>query len=360
MSKRKGLPFIPLQMPDMDAAFAGKQFQIEAAHNRTCEDSKMYPIFRDTIYRLIFANFKWEGDITPVEAAMIERQLITTGRIVAVRSTLNVNGKQPEGVYYGYLGMGEGNITNPIDINKPTEFQETFDFYGQSSMVSCSGLNGTMFTAYNENNYVIGYDTTAVNIISPMITSPISYLDILAHEIDKAYRAWRIAVETNKLGMVFSTPDRAVAQMLQRILQGLSDDKPYVVMQGNLTASIETIFRNNNLQGVSVYYQNLLNAWSLVMDVLGIENESAQKRERMVVEEAVRNNSLAKCTGYDRLRARQIFAEQVSKKLGKNIRVSNAFTQLLDENDNNGNGIIDKQGGNTDGGSNNNSGIGYN
>lgn len=326
MSKPKGLPFIPVQMPDKAAAFAGKQFLINGTQTPCHNQSKLYRLFRDSIRKLLYANFEWSGDITPIEASYLEYQLIETGRVIAMAA----NGT----VYYGLLGMSD---TQSDDQNT---VQVLYDFYGQPSYASCTGLNGSVLTA-DANHFVIGYDTMCTTVISPMVPPTSVYIDALAENLDNAYSAWRVAIDTNKLGMVFNAPDETSARLMQKVLNDISANKPFVITRGNMSQQVNTTYRPGAQGAVSAYYQNLLNAWSLVMDFLGIENESAQKRERMVVEEAVRNNSLSKSLGYDRLRARQIFAQQIGEKLGKHITVTNAYARLLDETDTNGNGMQD-------------------
>lgn len=342
MSKKRGLPFIPVQMPDKTAAFAGKQFLIASQHAPRGKRSKLYNLFRDSIRKLLYANFEWTGDINPIEASYIEYQLIETGRVIAMMENSNI--------YYGLLGMADnkGDESNQVQI--------LYDFYGQPSAASCTGLNGTTINA-DANHFVIGYDTLCTTVISPMIPPTSVYIEALTDNLDNAYSAWRVAIETNKLGMVFDAPDETSARLMQKTLDDLSANKPFIITRGNMSQQVNTTFRTGALGSIGAYYQNLLNAWSLVLDFLGIENESAQKRERMVVEEAVRNNSLSKSLGYDRLRARQIFAQQIGEKLGKNIRVTNAYARLLDKTDTNGNGMQDtgenvNNGGNTNGISN--------
>lgn len=336
---RKKLPYIPVQMPDKTAAFAGKQFLIENSHSEK-KRSKLYPLFRETIRRLVYANFEWDGDITPIEAAALEFKLIETGRVIAVRSIRNDINSVPGGIYFGTFGAPDIIPEKTFQEDGIDSIQLTFDFYGQPSIASCTGLNNVVFTATSDN-FVIGYDTMAHTIIDPMTTPVISYIDTLTDVLDNAYGAWRVATETNKHGLVFNVPDETSARIMRKVLEDISDNKPYIILRGNLTQPSNVAFRPTGGNAVSEYYQNLLNAWSLVMDFLGIENDSAQKRERMVVEEAVRNNSLAKSLAYDRLHARQIFAEQVSEKLGKKITVKNAYTAILDNTDVNGNGIQD-------------------
>ena len=94
MGKRKFLPFIPVQNPDKAAEFAGMQNQFVEA---PCNHSRLYYIFRDTIFRLLYSNFKWYN-ITEQEARMIEFMLINNGRICAVKTEFNMDERTPDGV----------------------------------------------------------------------------------------------------------------------------------------------------------------------------------------------------------------------------------------------------------------------
>lgn len=318
MGKKNKLPFIPLQPYNMDAAFAGKQYIINDAFSSSCDNSEFYSIFRDTIYRLLYANFSWDGDITPLESRALEKMLLTNGRVCAIRTHFDVDQQTPEGIFYGYYGS-EG-IATP-----------TYDFYGNPLEASCTGLNGRVYTTKNPDDFVIGFDTTAININGQIITTVSSYIERLARLLDEAYQAWRVAVETHKQGIVFYVPNKQMNNILENVLNKLSANHPYITLQGSMQEQAQVFFRTTGADAVSVYHQNLMNAWSLVMDLIGIENESEQKRERLVVAEAIRNGSLAICVGADRLRAREIFAEQVKEKLGITITPHNYFKEILRE-----------------------------
>lgn len=314
--RKKNLPFIPLQPNDMDAAYAGKQYIINDAWSRDNERSRMYQVFRDTLYRLLFANFVWEGDITEQEAHALEQFLLMHGRVCAIKTEFSTDDLTPDGIFYGYFGSN--NKVQPL-----------YDFYGNPLSASCTGLNDREYYADSPEKFVLGFDTTAYNITGPYIVPPYTYMDTLALALDEAYQAWLVAVETHKQGIAFQVENKQTEENLKKMLSKMSDNNPYVILKGEMAENMQILYRTNGADAVEVYHQNFMNVWSLVLDFLGIENESEQKRERLVVEEAIRNGSLAKCIGADRLRARQSFAEQISDKFGINLQVKNYFTEMI-------------------------------
>lgn len=316
MARKKRLPFIPLQKYDQDAAYAGMQYLIENAQNDSWNDSGMHSFFKDSIYNLLYANFKWEGDITPVEAHAIERMLIQTGMVCAVRSQFDEETQSPAGIYYGrYNTAGADNVT--------------YDFYGYPSAAACTGLNGVVIRA--TENFVLGHDSLAYNYVSPIVSPLESHVSRIACLLDEAYQSWRVAVETHKQGIVFDAPDNATFNLLSATLKKISANNPFIITRGIAGADrVNTLFRTGGHDAVTVYYQNFLNVWSLVLDLLGIENEAENKRERLVVEEAIRSGSLSRCLGQNRLAARQEFAREL-QKLGVSVTVSNAFAAIIRE-----------------------------
>ena len=313
MGKRKFLPFIPVQNPDKAAEFAGMQNQFVEA---PCNHSRLYYIFRDTIFRLLYSNFKWYN-ITEQEARMIEFMLINNGRICAVKTEFNMDERTPDGVFFGMFGTDVDGIT--------------YDFYGNPEKASCSGYNGKIFKANDTDHFVLGFDTKAVFQSNMYVRTLVNYVDNLAEELDRSYSAWKVAAETRKCGMAFNCKSERSAKLLRRTLKELSENNPYVVVNGEINDDIEVMFSPNNTDGLSEFHMNFMNCWGFVMDLLGLENNSQNKRERLVVTEAEMNRSLSRDLGADRLAARKVFAEECNKKFGTDIKVENYLASMVTE-----------------------------
>lgn len=311
--KRKGIPVQPV---DQTAEFAGYQYQATPAPQ---VHSKHYRFFKDTITKLLYCNFKWYG-LTPAESQMLEYLLINEGRAVAVKSEFDLSILSPEGVYIGRPG------TDVPDLK--------YDFYGHPTQCSCSGFSDLIVRAYDPQHFAMCFDTSA-NIRNQTVVAPLStYIDELATDLDNAYSAWRVACETRKSGMVFNVPDPKSAKMLEGVLTRLGDNNPWIVITGNQTAfDAMTVpqFAPNNTQAIGDYHNNFLNAWNSVLDLLGLENAQQDKRERLVVAEALSNKNISRYVGADRLKARKEFAREFSEKFGVEIRVENYLASVATE-----------------------------
>lgn len=327
MARKKKLPFIPVQEYDMGTEFAGKQYLFNDSVNTS--HSKRYELFRDNIKRLIMSNFRWYG-ITEQESNQIERLLNEEGRICAIRSTFNAELRQPDGIYFGRFGSGN-NVT--------------YDFYGFPSSCSCTGYNGIELIANSPNDFVIGYDSKAHIRQQQEIKPVYSWIDNLASELDDAYSMWKVAADTRKTGLVFKVRDTRSAKLLKQVLGRKIENESYIVVEGSELENTEIIPTTYNNSVLSDYHMNFMNTWGLVLDLLGLENNSQNKKERLIVTEAEMNRSLSRYIGADRLSARKDFADEVNKKFGTNIKVENYLASVVEENGNDAN-IYGKQEGN--------------
>lgn len=317
---RKKLPFIPVQPADKMAEFAGF---LPPEYNFNHKRSNKFSIFRDSIIKLLFSNFRWEG-LTEREQKTIEYNLIFRGRVCAIRSRFDVETKTPDGIFYGAYGSETNNVT--------------YDFYGFPNQATCTGLNGQIFTANSPDDFEVGFDSSDNIYQFGMLTTPLySYVDILADELDRSYCAWQVAAETRKLGMVFQCQNQKSANILKDVLKRISENDPYVIINSDISDQTDVLWNSSNTQGISEYHMHFMNTWGFVLDLLGMENNSQNKKERLVVTEAEMNRSLSRYLGANRLMARKLFAKNCNEKFGTNIKVENYLDSIVNENPNEAN-----------------------
>lgn len=317
MSKSRRRGDIPVQMQDMGPEFAGFQFQ--AATNDCCngfKKSRKYNIFRDTLLKMVYTNYIWYG-LEEKESSAIENALINDGRVIAVKSDFNMSEMTPDGVFYGRY------------VSHPTVTD--VDFYGWPIAAGVMGLNGKNINVVGQDKFVVGFSSSAHNRIYCMTHPIYTYIERLAMEMDDAYSAWKVAVETRKCGMVFQVPTKRTANFLQKILSDISDNNPHIVITGELEGETQVVLNNVGGDQITQFHDNFMNCVSFAMDMLGIENSPSNKKERLVVSEAEMSRSLSRYIGADGLKARRAFADECNKKLGSNIRVENYLASVIDE-----------------------------
>lgn len=283
---------------------------------------KSYNIFKDSLMRLLYSNFKWYG-LEEYEANMIERMLISTGRVCGLRTNFDIETQTPDNIFFGYYGTDVDNVE--------------YDFYGRSTKASVSGFNGKVYRAETPNDFVVGFDSTCYYFYNVGIPPIETYVRYLAEELNQAYETLKVAAETRKSGIVFQCQTQRSKQLLEQILKNRSLNSPYIVVTSNLGEETETLFRPPNSSDLTEYYTYFINTWGIVLDILGLENNGNSKRERLIVNESVQNQSLARYIGGDRLQARKRFAKELNNKFGMNVRVENYLSSLVVESPNNAN-----------------------
>lgn len=302
---KRCLETIPVQLTDMDAAYLGAQYTA-----CDCRHRPMYGVIKNSIKRIIFSNFAWEG-LTPIESRFIERSLIMYGRVAAVKSKFDIENRTPDGVYFGKINI----------------YTDKFDFYGQPyGEIGITGLNGIEIKS---KDYAIGYDTTACNTLSAEIPPIYTVIDKLTQVVYEAYSAWVVARETSKSSTIITTNNHRSAKIIRTILNAISENNPYIVLENDpAMENITTDFRNNT-EHVKVFYDNYINSWGMVLDILGCENAAPNKHERMIVGEMELNQSFSKYISADRMQAREMFADLVKEKCGKTITPYNYLHEII-------------------------------
>lgn len=323
MGRKKKLPFIPVQFQGgQDAEFAGKQYQMvgQYINDSVPTVTEHEQLFYDSIMRLVYSNFKWYN-LEDYEAHEIEYRLVNEGRVAAVQSRFSLENLSPDGIFFGAYGT-----------DTPTT---TYDFYGNPDSISVTGRNGTILRATNQDDFAVGYDTMAYYIQSPTIR-PITYwAKMLAHDLADTYAAWRVAVDSRKSGLVFVVNDKREASMLRQVLSRKNNNDSYIVVEGGTFENqMQALFPNYSPDIITEFHENFMNIFGLVMDLLGLENNSTNKRERMIVSEMEMNRSLARYIGADRLAARKQFAEELNEKFGMNVKVENYLAAIVAEDGN--------------------------
>lgn len=273
---------------------------------------------RQALLRLLFSAVRWEG-VDDVTSRFIERTLLMTGRILAVKSRLDFGKRTPAGVYFGKYNCDS----------------DLFDFYGQPLKVYATGVNGTAIYA-DYDNYVIGYDTCATSNIGCLALPRFGMIDAMAKRIYDSYAAWQVSRETSKAAMILTVNDDRQEKLVKEALENVSENKPYIIIQNggaasaSLAAPVEVNFRNN-IDLVKLHYDNYVNTWGACLDVMGFPNAAPNKHERMIVGEMELDQSLSRYVGGDWMKARELFAEQVKKKLGLSITPVFATEEIGEE-----------------------------
>lgn len=306
----QNLPFIPIQMADMGPMFADKQYIATDAvlYGRTPRQK----LFEESIRKLLYSNFVIDGlDIN--HSRLITRLSINEGVYCAVRA----HGE----IFYGRAGSYVDNLNNDTLV----------DFYGMPTSLTCTGYNGQLIEATTPNDFVIGFDNCAVDRRA-ILTRPLqTYINYLAYELDDAFQAWKVAAETRKLGMIFQCTGKKEKEILQQALSKVAENNPFIVTTTNLQEGSSVFYNTTNVSGLSEFHSYFMNTWGSVLDLIGIDNNSQNKKQRTNIPEIEMNRSLSKYIAAGRLRALNEFCDEHNEKFGTNIKARNYLAELMEE-----------------------------
>lgn len=285
-------PGINMNMAEKTAEFAGMQYIVDRGGTSYRE------IIVDQLRRLVYSRFKWYGP-TNEEAHALEWALVTGGQVGIVRSKLNFDTMSPEGVFVGMIGQQNPEI----------------DFYGKPLSVIITGLNGKTIKANEQKDFVVGYDSMAHTNFGILVNPYETKINNYAKLIDNALQMWIIAAETRKSGMVFQVNTERQKKFLEKVLEKISGNSPYIVVLGDVSGvNTSANFAPSNTDALKDYHDYLLNCIGWALDDLGLENQPQQKQERLVVTEAKNNRNLSRYIGADSLLARKAICDELREK----------------------------------------------
>lgn len=323
----KLLPIIPLQAADMGPMFADKQYQY-AGHTDAFafRETPRKRLFEETILKLLYSNFVIDG-IEIYESRLINKLAITEGQYCAVRKYGSI--------FYGRSGGTADNVQQGS-----TNVNPYVDFYGMPTSITCTGYNGEVIEANSPKDFVLGFDNCAVNRRAILTRPLITYVKQLAFELDDAFQAWKVAAETRKLGMIFECNNAQSKKVLQQALSKITENDPFIITTNQIKETTSVFYNTTNMSGLSEFHSYFMNVWGSVLDLIGIDNNSQNKRERLNVPELEMNRSLSKYVAAGRLRALNEFCDEHNEKFGTSIKARNYLAEVLSENDNSNEEII--------------------
>lgn len=317
---KKGLSFIPLNREAKNVELATNFSYIlkendilrqKNEHLRGKHDgkSRRFGIFKDNIIRLLYSQFEYHG-MTREERAMVEYCFLNEGSCVAVKEN-------------GIVSFGNVEIESVL-----------YSFYGTPLQVACRGATDKKIINVKEPNFVIGYDTLAILNTTLLVAPIITYVDNLAKELDNSYSALRVAVESNKASLIFSAKNKKEGAILRQVMDGISENSPHIVIENDDNFQPENILiKSSSTNIIEQFHSNFVNTWSSVLDLIGFENSPQNKKERLVVAEAIANMNISNHIANDRLKAREIWLKEINEKFGTNYSVTFSVKHEKDLNE---------------------------
>ena len=221
---------------------------------------------------------------------------------------------------YGRVGFAKDDVTGDL-IALPMVQNGQFDIYGEPKGIIMFGMNGYQLHADRENSVYCYDNYNKRGIISDVM--------MFAKRLEIIERTKDINIAAQRTPYVLSGTKSQMAALM-KLYTDITENKPVHMIDKSLDlTSVQCLptlapFISPDLEIIKKH------VWGEALNFIGVDNNATEKKERLVVGEAVGNLGAVKAERYARLKPRQEAVEKVNEMFGTNIEVE-INAEVVDE-----------------------------
>lgn len=221
---------------------------------------------------------------------------------------------------YGRVGFAKDDVTGEL-IALPMVQNGQFDIYGEPKGIIMFGMNGYQLQTDRENAVYCYDNYNKRGIISDVM--------MFAKRLEIIERTKDINIAAQRTPYVLSGTKSQMAALM-KLYTDITENKPVHMIDKSLDLTsvqcLQTLapFISPELEIIKKH------VWGEALNFIGVDNNATEKKERLVVGEAVGNLGAVKAERYARLKPRQEAVEKVNEMFGTNIEVE-INTEVVDE-----------------------------
>ena len=188
------------------------------------------------------------------------------------------------------------------------------NIYNEPVKLSCIGANGYNKTKTNYVDSVLMYNNFSHE-------SPISRLETYARRIHAIENTSDINVNAQKTPyLIVGSKDQEFT--LKKIYAQLDDFKPAIFIDKGLDKDTIKVMKTDAPYVVDKLEDQKRKLMNEALSYIGIDNNSSEKNERLLMDEIMVSNGLAIANRNSRMQTREIAIQKINKMFGLNISVS--------------------------------------
>lgn len=266
-------------------------------------NNELYMFYYLSLKELAMSTFEWIGLPDTINARFLEKILFESG----------------QAVYFNDEVIGD-IITN---VSATSEYN-----YNDIPIERASYTQQGYYRNLNINNSVIIYN----NMIR---TSSESIARLYAYKIYDLDMAIMVNARAQKTPVLIECEESQRLTMLNLYKQ-YDGNEPVIFGNKGLSSKGLKVLKTDAPYVSDKLYELKTNIWNEALTFLGIANVSNAKKERMIVDEVVRNLGGTISARFSRMNMRQSACEEINKMFGTNItvRFKDVTTEILGEKDN--------------------------
>ena len=266
-------------------------------------NNELYMFYYLSLKELAMSTFEWTGLPDTINARFLEKILFESG----------------QAVYFNDEVIGD-IITN---VSAASEYN-----YNDIPIERTSYTQQGYYRNLNINNSVIIYN----NMIR---TSSESIARLYAYKIYDLDMSIMVNARAQKTPVLIECEESQRLTMLNLYKQ-YDGNEPVIFGNKGLSSKGLKVLKTDAPYVSDKLYELKTNIWNEALTFLGIANVSNAKKERMIVDEVVRNLGGTISARFSRMNMRQTACEEINKMFGTNItvRFKDVTTEISGEKDN--------------------------
>nr|DAG85220.1 MAG TPA: upper collar protein [Caudoviricetes sp.] len=266
-----------------------KKKKNQSFHNALMANGATYVQYYNRLMELSMSMFKWKNLPDTVDERYLELGLFSSGCMVFFKDDV-----------IGELAL---NMT----------YQGGFDIYGEPTKRRAYSRYNQFQTTLDKNNSVIIWNNM-------LRTNSALDVQMFAYRLYNLDRIVDINANAQKTPVLITCDEKQKLTMKNLYMQ-YEGNYPVIFGDSNLDIKSLSVLKTDAPFVSDKIYDLKVKIWNEALTYLGISNINSTKKERMIIDEVIRNQGGTIASRYSRLESRRRAIKKINKMFGLNITV---------------------------------------
>lgn len=266
-----------------------KKKKNQSFHNTLMANGATYVQYYNRLMELSMSMFEWKNLPDTVDERYLELGLFSSGCMVFFKDDV-----------IGELAL---NMT----------YQGGFDIYGEPT-------RRRAYSRYNQFQTTLDKDNSVIIWNNMLRTNSALDVQMFAYRLYNLDRIVDINANAQKTPVLITCDEKQKLTMKNLYMQ-YEGNYPVIFGDSNLDIKSLSVLKTDAPFVSDKIYDLKVKIWNEALTYLGISNINTTKKERMIIDEVIRNQGGTIASRYSRLESRRRAVKKINKMFGLNITV---------------------------------------
>ena len=266
-----------------------KKKKNQSFHNTLMANGATYVQYYNRLMELSMSMFEWKNLPDTIDERYLELGLFSSGCMVFFKDDV-----------IGELAL---NMT----------YQGGFDIYGEPT-------KRRAYSRYNQFQTTLDKDNSVIIWNNMLRTNSALDVQMFAYRLYNLDRIVDINANAQKTPVLITCDEKQKLTMKNLYLQ-YEGNYPVIFGDSNLDIKSLSVLKTDAPFVSDKIYDLKVKIWNEALTYLGISNINTTKKERMIIDEVIRNQGGTIASRYSRLESRRRAVKKINKMFGLNITV---------------------------------------